>query len=185
MPEDGPEVEITEVSLSWLGLLFSLRRRVVRDSAAAATAAEDIPAPVDASPTSPCTLASEISGLCRDSLPVCVARLARAYTAGVGAARKRRGEAGREPATPSLATLGLRLAQPSPKYYVVLRTSAAELVVEVFRDWVQCKEITCRSPDFRVPHDTAVFHAFHFRAEVEEYFRGADLLDLLPVGYRR
>jgi hypothetical protein len=207
-PEAEPPSERTEVVLFGWGLLFCLRRRVVRQSVAAVAAGavevesevepegepeveapevepEVEPAFTDA-PSAPdpfVVLAEELHVLSRNPLPACAARVDRARAAGVFAVQKREGRINRVPATPSLASIGTRLAQPTPKYYVVFRTNRAILVAQVCKDWDVCRLEACREPEFNVPHHTAVFHAWHFRAEVEAYFRGAGLLDVLPADF--
>ena len=115
---------------------------------------------------------TEQSGDCYNS---CLLRIIRAFDAGVAAYRKLLGEIPRVPATPSLATIQRRLAQPAPKWYFVLYVPGTG-APSLHRSWADCKSVVGWPADNR-----SVFHSFHFRSEVEAYLLGADRTDLLHL----
>ena len=115
---------------------------------------------------------TEQSGDCYNS---CLSRILRAFDAGLAAYRKFSGEISRVPATPSLATIQRRLAQPSPKWYFVLFVPGTGSP-SLHRSWEDCKAVVGWPADNR-----AIFHSFHFRSEVEAYLLGADRPDLVHL----
>ena len=180
-----PDRETLALAFSFRGLTLSVTSRIF---GARAEGAVPLAQPVAAPREQPvgfqpvhldylvCNLVDE-SG---DPLDTCIARISRASAAGLAAYDKLTGAIRRVPKIPSLASSCGRCSQPlvSGRYfYPVLRTSGGQ-PGSVYTSWDEVSLIV-GSP----PLPGSIFTKFHFKAEVEAYFRSARALRLLPLDW--
>ena len=185
--ESEPDREVTALAFSFRGISLSITSRIL-GSRATAAASEDRPGPAPAERPVPASGSSQplhrdylvdtLVDESGDSLATCVARIERASAAGLCAYNKLTGATRRVPKIPTLASSCGPCAQPRASgryYYPVLRTSGWQPGA-VYTSWDEVSPVV-GSP----PSPTAIFTKFHFKAEVEAYFRAAHALRLLPL----
>ena len=115
-----------------------------------------------------------------DPLDTCIARIDRASAAGLAAYNKLTGASRKIPKVPSLAKSCGCCSQPraSGKYYYPVLRTAGWQPGSVYTSWSEAILIV-GSP----PLPGSIFTEFHFKAEVEVYFRSARALRLLPLDW--
>ena len=180
-----PDRETLALAFSFRGLTLSITSRIFGARAAgtvplAQPSAAPREQPVGFQPVHLDYLVCNLVDESGDPLDTCIARISRASAAGLAAYDKLIGAIRRVPKIPSLASSCGRCSQPlvSGRYfYPVLRTSGGQ-PGSVYTSWDEVSLIV-GSP----PLPGSIFTKFHFKAEVEAYFRSARALRLLPLDW--